>query len=114
MAFSPASAEANRAGRSGNNVDAPFAGQFVTGTFGHASDNSDERPSAVGAAAQRAEGLQSGYDLLFGVVAYGACVEQDGIGAVDVIGDCVAVHAHYGGHHFGVGHVHLASVCLYI
>ncbi len=65
-----------------------------------------------GAAPHGAQLRQPAENLLLGVVADAARVEQHGIGVVDGVGDGVAVHLHDGGDHLGVGHVHLAAVGL--
>ena len=54
------------------------------------------------------------HNLLLGVVAYRASVEQYCIGSVNVIGGGVPGHAHDGSHDFTVGNVHLATISLYV
>ena len=43
-----------------------------------------------------------------------AGVEEHSIGFVERVTRFVARHTHHGGHHFTVGHIHLAAVCFYI
>lgn len=78
----------------------------------HASDDPHNRAAWAAFAFQRGEELQSAEDFLLGVVAYGASVQEYGVGLFDVVGRGVARHFHHCGHHLAVGHIHLAAVGL--
>lgn len=48
---------------------------------------------------------------MLGIVAHRACVEKYSVGLVQTFARLVAGHFHDRGHHFAVGHIHLAAVC---
>ena len=60
---------------------------------------------------QALEVLQARVDLLFGIVAHAAGVDEDGIGLFQFFARFVAGHLHDAGYHLTVGYVHLAAVC---
>ena len=53
-------------------------------------------------------------NLVFSVLTDRACVEEDSVGFRLVVGGLIACHLHDAGYYFGIGHVHLAAVCLYV
>ena len=83
--------------------------QPVLYALGHAAQHTDDEFAAL--AAHGVEGLEAVYDFLLGIVAHRACVEKYGVGLVKTFARLVAGHFHDRGHHFAVGHIHLAAVC---
>ena len=57
--------------------------------------------------------FQARQDLLLRIVTHTACVQEYGIGILQLLAHFITGHAHDGGHDLAVGHVHLASVCFY-
>lgn len=98
--------------RAGHKVDSVVFDEVFAHAFGHASDDSYYQSPRGAFASQRLEKLKSRDYFLFGVVAYGASVEKYGVGLVKRVGQGVSCGLHHGDHHFRVGHIHLASVCL--
>ena len=78
----------------------------------HTAEHTNDEAATL--LAEGVKGFEAVDDFLFGVVAHGAGVEEDGIGLVEVVARFVVCHTHDGGHHFAVGHVHLATVGFYV
>ena len=57
------------------------------------------------------ERVEAMINLVFGVLANAAGVEEDGVGLLLRLAQLVAGHLHHRRHHLTVGHVHLATVC---
>ena len=75
----------------------------------HATYNAHNQAFAA-AALQRVQLVEARENLLLGVVANRAGVDEDCIGFVEVLGYVVACHFHHRSHNFAVCHVHLAAV----
>ena len=97
----------------GHEVHPVVADERIFHTLGHTPYHSYYQPAPF-AAAQRPEILQAREDLLLGVVADGAGVEDHGIGLLGALHGLVPGDTHNRGHHLAVGHIHLAAICLYI
>ena len=58
------------------------------------------------------ESLQTVIYLVLRVLAYRACIKENGVGVISRVAQVVARHLHDRGDHLAVGDIHLASVCL--
>ena len=94
--------------RSGHEVGVVAREQLVLDALGHAAQHADDEVAA--AAAQGLERLEAVDDFLLGVVADGARIQENSVGALELRPRLVAGHAHNGGDDFTIGHVHLAAV----
>ena len=95
--------------------------QILLCTLGHTAQHADNQRVLIRAAtffpasaALGIEGFQTMVDFLFGIIPHTAGIEEDGISRFQTVGGFVTSHLHYGGHHLGVCHVHLATIGLNI
>ena len=85
--------------------------EVVLYPLGHTSEYADNGWRRL-LACHGMQNVEAVVDPVLGILAYGACVEEDGVGLVLVLADVVTGHLHYGGNDLRVGYVHLTSVCL--
>ena len=98
--------------RTRHEVGMMVSDERVLHALGHAPQHSEDAVSAVHVlAVQR---LKAVIYLLLGIVAHGAGIEKHRIGTVNVVCQFIASHLHDACHHFAVGYIHLAAVCLYM
>ena len=86
-----------------------FFQQLFLHAFGHAPQYPYNETAAL--FAHRMKSFQAVDDLLFGIIAYGTCVQKYSIGLVQSLGRLISGHFHYGGYYFAVRRIHLAAVC---
>ena len=98
--------------RSGHEVAVMVLQQVVLYTLGHAAQHADDQSAALLPFCM--ESFQPAENLLFGIVAHRASVQEDGICLFQGRTCVIAGHLHHGGNDFRVGHVHLTSVGFYI
>ena len=89
--------------------------QIILHALSHTAEDADEEsPPHVtperGFSPQRIQFFQAMVDFLLCIVAYGTGVQKNSISLFKGVASLVACHLHDGGHHFGVGHIHLAAV----
>ena len=82
--------------------------QLALQPFGHAAQYADAH--LLVPLLQRPEFMEAFADTLFGIVAYGAGVDEDIVGRFDVGDDGVVCFGEQGCHNLAVGEIHLASV----
>ena len=86
--------------------------QGVFQALGHAAEYAYDELGML--FSEGSEVVDAAPDALFGVVADGTGVGHYHVGIGDILGAAVAGGGEDREHDFGVGHVHLATVCLYV
>ena len=81
--------------------------------FSHTAQHAENQSSAA-LFPQGIQLSQAMIDFLLGIIAHRAGVQEHGISLFCLVACLIACHLHDAGHHFRIGHVHLAAVGLYI
>ena len=104
--------------RSGHEVAVMILQKVLLHALSHTAENADDEGvgrwvMGVGCFPllfECSQHIQSVVYFLLGIVAHRTGVKKDGIGLFHRFTYFIASHLHHRGHHFRVGHVHLASV----
>ena len=97
--------------RTSHHINVMLTDEHFLQALGHTADNADDQ-AALPLVAVGVQLVKARENLLFSIVAHRARVDENSIGLIDRLARLITCHLHYRGHHFAVGHIHLAAVGL--